>query len=372
MFMIEHDPLNPIGQRITSIDALRGFAMLWIIGGGDVFKSLSKTWNTPVTETLYQQMEHAGWEGFHFLDLIFPLFLFLVGVLLPFSIGRRMEQSADRKALYGHIVKRTLVLILLGLVDYGLLRLDGGQMRWSTVLGRIGICYFFAALMVIHTRWRTQALVGTSILLLFWAALLFVPVPGHGRGVLTPEGCLTTYLDQLLIPGKLGLGLYDRQGILSTFPSFSTTLLGVLTGHWLRTKRSPRRKTIGLLGAGLVGLILGHIWGKFFFISRNIWTSSFVVYAGGWSLLLLALFYWIVDVKGYRKWAFFLIVIGMNSITIWVGQRCIDFGYTAGYVFDGLLRYAGAVKPVLAAVSVLTLKWLFLYFLHRHRIYLKA
>ena len=346
--------------------------MLWTIGGGDVVKSVSKVRNTPVTEALYQQMEHAGWEGFHFLDLIFPLFLFLVGVLLPFSIGRRVEQGADRKTLYVHIAKRTLVLILLGLVDYGLLRFDWDQMRWSTVLGRIGICYFFAALMVIHTGWRTQALVGTSILLLFWAALMFIPVPGYGPGVRTPEGCLTTYLDQLLIPGKLGLGLYDRQGILSTFPSFSTTLLGVLTGHWLRTRWSPRQKTMGLLVAGLVSLIFGHLWGRFFFISRNIWTSSFVVYAGGWSLLLLALFYWIVDVKGYRKWAFFLIVIGMNSVTIWVGQRCIDFSYTAAYVFDGLLRYSGAVKPVLAAFSVLTVKWLFLYFLHRHRIYLKA
>jgi predicted acyltransferase len=372
MFMLEHDPVNPASQRIASIDALRGFVMLWIIGGGDVFKSVSKVWKTPLTETLYQQMEHAGWEGLHFLDLIFPLFLFLVGVLLPFSIGRRMEQGADRKALYVHIVKRTLVLILLGLVDYGLLRFDWDQMRWSTVLGRIGICYFFAAFMVIHTGWRTQAIVGTTILFLFWATLTFIPVPGYGPGVLTPEGCLTTYIDQLLIPGKLGLGLYDRQGILSTFTALSTTLLGVLAGHWLRTGHSSKRKTTGLLVAGVASLIVGYTWGTFFFISRNIWTSSFVAYAGGWSLLLLALFYWIVDVKGYRKWAFFLMVIGMNSITIWVGQRCIDFSYTAGYLFNGMLRYAGTVAPVLATFSVLMLKWLFLYFLHRHKIYLKA
>jgi len=257
--MIEHDPLNATSQRITSIDALRGFAMLWIIGGGDLVKSLAKVRTTPVTEMLSRQMDHAGWEGFQFLDLIFPLFLFLVGVLVPFTIGRRVEQGANRKALYLHIAKRTLILILLGLVDYGLLRFDWAQMRWSTVLGRIGICYFFAALLVIHTGWRTQAVTGTSILLCFWAALLFVPVPGHGPGVLTPEGCLTTYVDQLLIPGKLGLGLYDRQGILSTFTAFSTTLLGVRTGHWLRTGHSPRRKVMGLLAAGVASLILGHV-----------------------------------------------------------------------------------------------------------------
>ncbi len=364
--------LDSTRGRITSIDALRGFAMLWIIGGGDVVKSFAKVRSTPLTEALSRQMEHAGWEGFYFLDLIFPLFLFLVGVLLPFSLGRRVEQGADRKALYVHVARRLLILILLGWVDYGLLRLDWPQMRWSTVLGRIGICYFFAALLVIHAGWRTQAVTGTSILLFFWGALLFIRVPGHGPGVWTPEGCLTTYLDQLLLPGKLGLGLYDRQGILSTSTAMATTLLGVLTGHWLRTEYSPKRKTIGLLAAGMVSLILGSIWSKFFFLSRNIWTSSFVLYTGGWSLLLLALFYWVVDVKGYRKWAFFLIVIGMNSITIWVGQRCIDFGFTAGFLFDGALRHAGAIRPVLAAFSVLTLKWLFLYFLHRHKIYLKA
>ncbi len=370
--MVEHDPPNTASQRITSVDALRGFAMFWIIGGGDLFKSFSKVRTTPVTEMLSRQMDHAGWQGFQFLDLIFPLFLFLVGVLVPFTIGRRMEQGVDRRTLYLHVAKRTLILILLGLVDYGLLRFDWAQMRWSSVLGRIGICYFFASLLVMHTGWRMQAVTGTSILLCFWGVLLFVPVPGHGPGVLTPEGCLTTYVDQLLIPGKLGLGLYDRQGILSTFTALSTTLLGVLTGHWLRTRHSPRRKTMGLLAAGVASLILGHLWGKFFFLSRNIWTSSFVLYAGGWSLLLLALFYWIIDVKGYRKWAFFLIVIGMNSITIWVGQRCIDFGYTAGFLFNGILQYAGVLKPVLAAFSVLLLKWLFLCFLHRHRIYLKA
>jgi len=370
--MIERERPDLTSQRITSIDALRGFAMLWIIGGSDVLKSFSRVWDAPPTRTLREQMEHAGWEGFRFIDLIFPLFLFLVGVLLPFSIGRRLEQGASRRMLYAHVVKRTLILIFLGLVNYGLLRLDWDQMRWSSVLGRIGICYFFAALMVMYTGWRTQAIVGAAILLVFWAALVFVPVPGHGPGVLTPEGCLTTYLDQLLIPGKLGLGLYDRQGMLSTFTSFSTTLMGVLTGHWLRTQRSGKSKVAGLFCAGLASLALGHVWGKVFFISRNIWTSSFVLYAGGWSLLLLAAFYWIIDVKGYRRWTLFLLPIGMNAITIWVGQRCIDFRYTAEYLFGGMFQHAGPVQPVLWAFSVLMLKWLLLYFLHRHKIYLKA
>ena len=359
-------------KRIVSIDALRGFTMLFIIGGGGLFISFHKAWPNYLTETLAENMEHAGWEGFYFLDLIFPLFLFLVGLLLPFVILGRLERGAKPGDLYGHILKRTLVLIFLGLVNYGLLRFEFDTMRWSSVLGRIGICYFFATLLVIHTNWRKQAGVVLAILLGYWAAVMFIPVPGYGPGVLTPEGCLTTWLDQKLIPGALGLGLYDRQGVLSTFTSIATTLIGVLAGHWLRSEREPRKKTMGFVLAGLVALAAGWIWGQFFFISRNVWTSSFVLYSAGWSLLLLALFYWVIDVKGYTKWAFPLVVIGMNAITIWVGQRLIDFEFTANALFLGFSKYLGILAPVFLAFSVLAIKWLFLWFLYKRKIFLKA
>ena len=274
--------------------------------------------------------------------------------------------------MYRHILKRTLVLIFLGLVNYGLLRCDWATMRWSSVLGRIGICYFIASLLLIHTNWRTQALVVIAILLGYWAAVMFIPVPGYGPGVLTPEGCLTTWLDQKLIPGTLGLGLYDRQGVLSTFTALATTLIGVLAGHWLRSERSMNQKTLGFVIAGLVTLSAGWIWGKFFFISRNVWTSSFVLYSAGWCFLLLAFFYWIIDVKNYKKWTFFLVVIGMNAITIWVGQRLIDFEFTANALFLGFSKYLGILAPIFLALSVLLLKWLFLWFLYRRRIFLKA
>jgi hypothetical protein len=159
---------------------------------------------------------------------------------------------------------------------------------------------------------------------------------------------------------------------MSTFTAISTTLLGVLTGHWIFSERTPRQKVKGLIFAGLVCLITGYVWGRFFLISRNIWSSSFVLYAGGWSLLSLALFYWIIDIKGFRKWSSFLIVIGMNAITIWFGQRCINFNFTAEFLFNGMIQFTGVIKPILAALSVLTVKWLFLYFLHRNKIYLKA
>jgi len=359
-------------KRMISLDALRGFTMIFIIGGGGFVSSFYKVWPNAVTETLAKNMEHAGWEGFYFLDLIFPLFLFLVGVLLPFVILGRIEKGASSKELYRHIVKRTLVLFFLGLVNYGLLRFDWATMRWSSVLGRIGICYFFATVLVIHTNWRIQALVVLVILLGYWAAVMLIPVPGFGPGVLTPEGCLTTWLDQKLIPGTLGLGLYDRQGVLSTFTALATTLIGVLAGHWLRSERTANQKTLGFIISGLVILMAGWIWGQFFFISRNVWTSSFVLYSAGWCLLLLAFFYWVIDVKGYKKWSFFLVVIGMNAITIWVGQRLIDFEFTANALFLGFSKYLGIITPVFLALCVLMMKWLFLWFLYRKKIFLKA
>ena len=367
-----HRTIKPVGGRIVSIDALRGFTMLFIIGGGAFFSSFYKVWPNSFTENLAKNMDHAGWDGFYFLDLIFPLFLFLVGLILPIVILGRLEKGEAPRRMYLHILKRTLVLIFLGLVNYGLLRCDWATMRWSSVLGRIGICYFIASLLLIHTNWRTQALVVIAILVGYWAAVMFIPVPGYGPGVLTPEGCLTTWLDQKLIPGTLGLGLYDRQGVLSTFTALATTLIGVLAGHWLRSERSMNQKTLGFIIAGLVTLTAGWIWGKFFFISRNVWTSSFVLYSAGWCFLLLAFFYWIIDVKGYKKWTFFLVVIGMNAITIWVGQRLIDFEFTANALFLGFSKYMGIMAPIFLTFSVLLLKWLFLWFLYRQRLFLKA
>ncbi len=364
--------VSAIRKRLTSLDALRGFTMLWIIGGEGVIISLYKVWPNSFTDALAKNMHHAGWEGFYFMDLIFPLFLFLVGVLIPYAVLGRLEKGVPPKDLYRHILKRTVVLILLGWVNYGLLHFDFPNMRWSSVLGRIGICYFLASLLVIHTGWKTQMWVFLLILVAYWAAAMFIPVPGYGPGVLTPEGSLMTWLDQHLIPGKLGLGLYDRQGVMSTFTALATTLMGVLAGYWLRSDHSENDKVKGFVIAGVVTLVLGWLWGKSFFISRNVWTSSFVLYSGGMSLLLLALFYWVIDVKGYKGWTFFFVVIGMNAITIWVGQRLIDFEFTADALFQGFSKYLGVIAPLFMAFAVLMMKWLFLWFLYIKRIFLKA
>jgi predicted acyltransferase len=358
-------------SRVVSIDALRGFDMFWIIGGGEVFTNLAEIWKHPAAQTIQRQLSHVTWEGFHFEDLIFPLFVFIVGAVLPFSVSRRLERGQSLAGVYLHIVKRTIVLILLGLVFNGLLHFNWPQMRWPGVLQRIGLCYFFAAMLVIHTKWRTQAIVAAAILLLYWAVMTLVPVPGYGRGVLTAEGCLSSYIDQQLIPGKLYYIHGDNEGLISTLPAICTALLGVLAGHWLRSNRSGGYKAAGLTIAGLLCLVVGYVWGLFFPIIKIIWTSSYVLYAGGWSLLLLALFYWVIDVKGYKKWAIFFIVIGMNPITIYFLQSFVGFDEIAEFFLVGISQHAGLFKPLVLAIGALMVKWLLLWFLYRRRIFFR-
>ena len=371
--MSDSEQQGLVGSRVESIDALRGFDMFWIVGGGAVFNSLAKMWKNPVTETIQQQLKHVKWEGFHFQDLIWPLFLFIVGVVLPFSVLRHMRYGQSRGRLYLRIVRRTVVLILLGLLMRRLLRFDWEQMNWTSVLGRIGICYLFAALMVIHTTWRTQAAVVALALVLYWAAMTLIPVPGYGAGLFSQEGTLVTYIDNLLLPAGQAYRYKDGSGvIIPTLPAVCTVLLGVLAGHWIGSNRSPARKTAGLALAGVVCVIIGWVWGLSFPINKKLWTSSFVLYSTGWSLLLFTLFYWVIDVKGCNKWAFLFIVIGMNPIAIYFAQSFINFGGIANYFVEGIAGYTGSFKPSFSKLSTLAAKWLFLWFLYRHKIFFKV
>jgi predicted acyltransferase len=367
-------PQTFIQKRLASIDALRGFDMFWIAGGERIIHALYKVWPGAVTRVLDVQFEHVPWNGFHFYDLIFPLFLFVVGAVLPFSLTRRIEEGANRRQLYRHIIQRFLVLFLFGLIYNRLLDFDIHNLRIPGVLQRIALCYLFAGLVVMITGIRGQAIVAGSILVIYWLVMKLVPVPGVGSVVITPEHNLAGYLDKLIIPFRFCC--YpggDNEGILSTLPAISTCLLGVMAGHWLRSdKFAPARKAQGLAAAGVACLIVGGIWSFNFPIIKNIWTSTFVLWAGGWSLLLLALFYWIIDVQGYQRWAFFFKVIGMNAITIYLVDRFFDFGIITKVFLHGLLPVFGQLQPLVWSCSVIFTGWLFLYFLYRQKIFLRV
>ena len=293
-------------------------------------------------------------------------------MVLPFSISRRREQGLSDKKLCLHIVKRTAILILLGLILSGLLQFNLADMRWPGVLQRIGLCYFFAALLVMRTGWLIQSLAAGGLLLGYWALVMFVPVPGSGMGILTPEGCLPAYIDRLLIPGKFCCFTYgDNEGLLSTIPAISTVLIGSLAGRWIRSSVSGNLKTLALAVAGVICLIIGHFWGLSFPVIKVIWTSSYVLYAAGWSLLLLAAFYWLIDVRGYKKWTFFFVVIGVNPITIYFLQGIVNFDDIATFFVRGLAQHTGQVELLILPLAAFAVRWLLLLFLYRHRIFFK-
>ncbi|MGZ5479251.1 MAG: acyltransferase family protein, partial [Candidatus Aminicenantales bacterium] len=249
------------------------------------------------------------------------------------------------------------------------------NMRWTGVLQRIGICYLLVALLVLNTKVKTQVAVFVGILLLYWAVLALIPVPGHGAGLMTPEGSLHSYIDQKVLPGKISEEFYgpgDSLGVLSTLTAACSLLLGVFAGHWLKSNRSGRSKTLGLAAAGVVCLAVGYVWGLAFPIIKHIWTSTYVLWGGGWSLLLMALFYWIIDVKGWSRWAFFFVVIGTNAILVYFGQQVVDFDGIARFFLIGVERFAGTWAPLIIPLGALGLKWAGLLFLHRRRIYFRV
>ncbi len=367
-------PAGPAG-RIKSLDALRGFDMFWIIGGDAICRALPAITDAPWTRFLARQVEHNRWEGFTFYDLIFPLFLFIIGAVFPFSLLKRAAEGGEKKKVYGHVIKRTLLLILLGLIAGGVLRFDFANMRWTGVLQRIALCYFLAAILVLNTKVKTQVAVFVGILVLYWAALALIPVPGYGPGVMTPEGSLHSYLDQKVMPGKISEEFYgpgDSLGAISTFPAVCSLLLGVFAGYWLKSKRTSKTKTLGLAAGGVVCLAVGYAWSLVFPIIKHIWTSTYVLWAGGWCFLLMALFYWMIDVKGWSRWSFFFVVIGTNAILVYFGQQVVDFDAIARFFLSGVEGVAGLVAPLVVPVGALAIKGLGLLFLHRHRLYFKV
>ena len=366
------DPAAKPPGRLLSIDAIRGFDMVWIVGGDAFVRACAARAGWPPAGFVEEQLEHAAWEGFHFIDLIFPLFLFLVGVVLPFSLGTLRERGASGRAIAGRVARRAVLLFALGLVYNGALRLDPGQFRLAGVLQRIAACYAFAALATLRLGPRGLAALAAALLLGYWALLALVPAPGHRAGDYSMEGSLPGYVDRLLLPGRLYYGQGDNEGLLATIPAVATALIGVLAGHWLRSVAGPWPKVLGLAAAGAGCLVGGAAWARVMPVIKILWTSPYVLLAAGWSLLLLAIFYAVIDVLHLRRWAFFFVVIGANAITIYLGAEIVDFGHVADFFLGGLAARAGRSGPVILTAGVLAAEWLVLLHLYRNRIFLRV
>lgn len=363
-------------RRLLSLDALRGFDMFWIIGGEEVFHVLAKTTGWAWAVFMADQFTHVAWNGFRPYDCIFPLFLFLAGVSTPYSLGSRLAKGDDRAMLARKVITRGLILVLLGIIyNNGLFMRPLAEMRFGSVLGRIGLAGMFAQLIYLYVQnERARYGVFAGILLGFWALLMFVPVPGFGAGNLTMEGSLVGYVDRLLMPGRLYKIIHDPEGILSTLPAIGTGLLGVFAGTILRRHGvTDSRKLQQLIVCGVICVALGWIWNVVLPVNKNLWTSSFVLVAGGWSFLILSLFYWIIDVRNWQRWTFFFVVIGMNSILIYLAGKIIDFDHATHFLFGGLLTFfSEPVQAVGTVLAFLAVKWLFLYFLYKKKTFLRV
>ncbi|MDP3150768.1 MAG: DUF5009 domain-containing protein [Ignavibacteria bacterium] len=361
-------------NRLLSLDALRGFDMFWITGGQQLLLSLKDYTGWSWLVMIAPQFDHVEWNGFHFFDLIFPLFLFLSGVAMPFSLTRQLEKGVAKRKIYSKISKRVALLIFLGVIYNGLGDWNFSHIRFASVLAQIGIAYFFAALIFLNTDWKHQIYWVVGILLFYWAIQTLIPVPGYGAGVLTSEGSINAFIDRLFLPGQLFLGVSDPEGWLVKIPATATALLGALTGVFVKNKTiSERKKILYMFVSGVVLLVISLIWNYVLPINKNLWTSSFVLHTAGWSLLLFSIFYLVIDVVKIVTWSFFFTVIGMNSITIYLATVFVDYNRPVERIFGGFIQHFDkGFQPVLGVCFMIIIQWLLFYFLYKKKIFLKV
>lgn len=365
----------PTSQRLYSLDALRGFDMFWIMGAGGVFGNLAKITGSPVWGSIANQLIHPVWNGFAMYDLIFPLFLFMAGVSTPFSIDSQRAKGKSREQLLFRVIKRGLILVLLGVIyNNGLKLTPLENIRFPSVLGRIGLAYMFANIIYLYAGKTFQYIWFIGIVIGYWLLLKFTSAPGFAMGDLTMEGNFASFIDRTIIPGRLHKGIHDPEGLMATIPAISTGLLGIFTGDLLRSEKfTQTRKALLMAIVGIVLMGVAQLWNLDFPINKNLWSSSFVFHVGGISLLFMSFFYYVIDVLGYKKWAFFFKVIGMNSILIYISGVFINWAYTTNAMFGWLGQLVGEpYNIVVLGVCTIFVQWIFLYLLYKKKTFLRV
>jgi predicted acyltransferase len=376
------DDFDSAPTRLYSLDALRGFDMFWIMGAEEIFHGMARATSAPFWNALSLQFTHPDWNGFHAYDMIFPLFLFMAGVSTPFSVGRELEKGTSRELLLWRVIKRAFILVLLGIIANNGLKIQPiADIRFASVLGRIGIAYMFANIIFLYAKEWAQLAWFCFFLVGYYLLLKFTSAPGFHPGDLTPQGNFASYVDRTILPGHLYVpypgtktNMHDPEGLFSTIPAISTGLLGIMAGSLLKkTGLEKGKKALRLAVAGIIFVLLAQVWNLDFPINKNLWSSSFVLQAGGISLLLMAVFYYIIDVLGYKKWAFFFKVVGMNSILIYLSGHFIRWSFTNNGFFQWLGQLIGNPYNVVAmAITFVLIKWVFLYYLYQKKTFLRV
>lgn len=374
--------------RLVSLDVFRGIAIA----------SMILVNNPGSWDHIYPPLEHAEWHGCTPTDLVFPFFLFIVGVAMPFSLAKYTPENRPTPQVYTRIIRRGLILFALGLLLtlstmlldllFKGIALDFSTIRIMGVLQRIGLAYVIAAFAVLKLPQRGLWIFAGVVLMAYWVAMQLIPVPGYGAGNLTAEGNLGGYIDSILL-GKKHLykgGLFDPEGLFSTLPSVVTVLIGYFTGLWLKKQPVKNQTSINLLIVGLAFLVVGKLWDFVFPINKALWTSSYVVYTGGWALLVLALCYQLIEVRGLKRWGFPLEVMGLNAIFLFVGSGLLgrllmktpignstDAISVKTWIYQNWFSgWAGDLNgSLLFAIANIILWWVILYGMYRRRWFLK-
>jgi predicted acyltransferase len=295
-------------KRLLSLDAFRGYTIAAMI-----LVNYPGSWSH-----VYAPLLHAEWNGLTPTDLIFPFFLFIVGVSLTLSYSKLMAKGITRKALYRKIIFRSIKIFLLGLLLNFIQHFDLSELRYAGVLQRIAVVFLLASLLFLNTRWKAQLWIGISILVLYWLAMMFVPTPGYDKAMLEPGANLAAWIDSRFLPGKLWQGTWDPEGLLSTLPALATCIMGMLTGSLLLSPADQEHKVNWLFTLGAVSALAGYAWSLIFPVNKNLWTSSYVLVTGGFAMILLAASVFRVDMMQKKKLARPGIIFGSNAIAIYI------------------------------------------------------
>ncbi|HEX8846251.1 MAG TPA: DUF5009 domain-containing protein [Pyrinomonadaceae bacterium] len=367
---------------MLSLDVFRGLTI-----AGMILVNNPGSWSH-----IYWPLKHAEWHGWTPTDLIFPFFLFIVGVAIPLAFARRTASGGDEYDLLLKVIRRAIIIFALGLFLNGFPYFNLALIRIPGVLQRIAICYFVASLISLKTSWQTQAIIACALLLLYWLLMTLVPAPGYSAGDLSQTGSLASYIDRWLLGPHTWKGsvVYDPEGVLSTLPAISTTLAGVLTGHWLRSTRTQLEKAGGMFFAGACAIVVGWAWHFWFPINKSLWTSSYAIFTAGMALQLLAVCYWLVDIKGYRRWTKPFVIFGVNALALFVFSGLLariltdthwqlprtngKMGHLQTFIFErGFASWATPINASLCYAIVYIFFWLFLmWLLYRKRIFIKV
>ena len=364
-------------NRLMSLDALRGLDMLMITGLGPFLVTLCAALGFGSESWLPTQLRHVPWEGFRIEDLIFPLFLFMAGVTFPYSYAKQRERGSSTARISGRIVCRAVTLMFLGMVTQGLFKFNFASMRIPSVLALIGVSWALAAFMYMWLGWRARLAVCLCALVGYGALMFFAHAPDYpAADRFSMEGSFICWLDRVIYGGHKYRPLYDPEGLLRYITGMVTASLGMFAGSFIRGSGvSGNRKALAIAGAGVAMLLagLGLSAAGVCPVVKAMWSPTFILVAGGWSAMLLAAFYWIVDVKMWRRWTFFFRVVGMNSITIYVAARIIPFSSINGFFLSGTAALLPtAWGKVLMSAGYIAVCWLFLYFLYRKNVFLRV